>query len=229
MASDPIGSLINSIFSPPQRPAAPPAAPAPERVLVKPAKMAQDGYTPSNRRQDRYRIEADLVASRLYVVDKATGEVVDRYKTSPGTAAHPTRGDHFVIQRALDKAPWIPPDSDWAKDAQVAPGGLQNPMGIFKMDLGAHGQYIHGTPSGERKDLGHAASHGCLRMSNENVLQLFQRYAGVGTTVDINRDAAESARLRASAAAHGITDHAITDGAELLADAANGKAPKPLD
>ena len=112
------------------------------------------------------------------------------------------------------------------RDAKPVPGGINNPMGIFKMDLGGYSEYIHGTPASERKDLGRPASHGCMRMSNENVLQLYQRYAGVGTDVQINRSAAESKRLQASFAKTGRKEHAITDGKELVADAIKGKAPQ---
>jgi len=180
-------------------------------------------------RQQRYELVADLVASRIYVVNKATGQPVDRYLTSPGRAQFPTQGDHFVIRRTLTKAPWNPPNSAWAKKAKPVPGGINNPMGIFKMDLGGYSEYIHGTPASERKDLGRPASHGCLRMSNENVLQLYQRYAGVGTEVTILRDPAKSQALREAFEAQGLTDHAITDGAELLPDAIAGKAPKPVE
>lgn len=183
----------------------------------------------STPRQQRYALVADLVASRIYVVNKATGEPVDRYLTSPGTSKYPTKGNKFTIQRALTKAPWNPPKSDWAKNAKPVPGGLNNPMGIFKLDLGGYSEYIHGVPAGERKDLGRPASHGCLRMSNENVLQLFQRYAGVGTEVTILRDAQKSKELRAAFEAQGLKDHPITDGAELLPDAIAGRPPKPVE
>ncbi|MDB5100100.1 MAG: ErfK/YbiS/YcfS/YnhG family protein [Cyanobacteria bacterium RYN_339] len=206
----------------PARPAQPVAAqPAPAPA---PAAFGQDSF----QRQDRYKIEVDLPSSRLYVVDKATGEPVDRYLTSPGRKEFPTAGKHFTIQRTLLKAPWNPPASKWAANAKPVPGGMNNPMGIFKMDLGGYSEYIHGTPASERADLGRPASHGCMRLSNENVLQLYQRYAGVGTEVEINRDAAESKRLRAGFAATHRKEHAITDGKELLAGAAAGRLPKPV-
>lgn len=191
------------------------------------ARMPRDAFTPIPRQQ-RYALVADLVTSRLYVVNKATGQPVARYLTSPGKGRYATQGDHFVIRRTLTKAPWHPPASEWARRAKVVPGGVNNPMGIFKMDLGGYSEYIHGTPAGERKDLGHPASHGCLRMSNENVLQLFQRYAGVGTEVTILRDRTESWKLTAAFDAEGLKDQAITDGAELLPEAIAGKAPTPI-
>lgn len=227
MANDPIQSLtglIQSILPTPQA-----TAPAAEAAPTAAATFGKDKFSGSRRRQDHYTLEVDLVTSRIYVLDKRTGQPVDRYLTSPGRKDFPTQGDDFKIQKTLVRAPWIPPKSTWAQNAEVVPGGENNPMGIFKMSLGGFAEYIHGTPSSERKGLGHPASHGCMRMSNENVLQLFQRYAGVGTKVHINRDPAESARLKDRFAAVGGRDHKITDGAELLPDAINGKAPKPLD
>ena len=36
--------------------------------------------------------------------------------------------------------------------------------------------------------IGHAASHGCLRMSGSNILELGEKYAEAGTDITINRD-----------------------------------------
>lgn len=210
----------------PTRPVTPQASAA--TLDTSPVSASGDHFLRSSRQQ-RYDLIVDLVASRIYVVNKATGQPVDRYLTSPGTKKYPTLGDSFVIQRALVKAPWIPPASKWAENAKTVPGGLNNPMGIFKLDLGGYAEFIHGTPVQERKDLGRPASHGCMRMSNENVLQLYQLYAGVGTKVTILRDPDESRRLRAAFRAQGLKDHAITDGAELVAGAIAGKAPTPID
>lgn len=196
-------------------------------TTVSSAFASQDAYKPAPRQQ-RYDIVVDLVESRLYVLNKATREPVARYLVSPGNAKFPTQGDKFTIAYTATKAPWNPPKSDWAKNAKVAPGGINNPMGIFKMSLGGYSQFIHGVPKSERKDLGRPASHGCIRMSNENVLQLYQQYAGKGSEVTMLRDAAESQKLKAAFEAKGLKDHDITDGKEFLTDAMNGKAPKPV-
>ncbi|MGB5622668.1 MAG: L,D-transpeptidase, partial [Gammaproteobacteria bacterium] len=46
--------------------------------------------------------------------------------------------------------------------------------------------YIHGTPDSE--PMGVMASHGCVRMRNADVIELFERVP-VGTLVDIEEDA----------------------------------------
>jgi murein L,D-transpeptidase YcbB/YkuD len=61
---------------------------------------------------------------------------------------------------------WIPPDSPWARDEKVTPPGPDNPMGRVKIFLGQL-IFAHGTPFPE--SVGRAASHGCLRMRNDDV------------------------------------------------------------
>lgn len=90
-------------------------------------------------------------------------------------------------------------------------------MGICKLGFGAYAQYFHGIPKHEERDLGRAASHGCLRMSGANVLEFHERYAGPGTKVTLVRDQAESDRLAAKVAATRIADRPITAGREYTA------------
>src|SRR5438093_76981 len=96
------------------------------------------------------------------------------------------------------------------------------------MDRGQYGEYIHGIPTGERPFLGRPASHGCMRMSNENVLQIYQRYADVGSTVKLLRDRVQSGALAATFKSAGGIDHTITDGAELVGGAVQGTLPTPV-
>ena len=109
------------------------------------------------------------------------------------------------------------------------PGGIGNPMGLLKMSLGQYSQYIHGIPKSEEPRLGTAASHGCLRMSSPNVLQLYQRYAGVGTRVTINRDLAKSRAWNADFKARGMQSHPITDGSELVPGALLKQYPAVME
>ena len=70
-----------------------------------------------------------------------------------------------------------PPAADWAKDLEPAPPGVDNPMGICKLSFGRYAQYFHGIPRNEEPDLGRPASHGCMRMSGANILELHQLHA----------------------------------------------------
>ena len=165
-----------------------------------------------------FRIVADIsdpAKTRLYVVGK-NDEVKARFLTSPGRAEFPTHGDHFTVTDVLTRKPWNPPNSGWAANAKPIPPGLDNPMGLTKLSLGAFSQYIHGIPASEEAELGHAASHGCLRMSGSNVLELAEKFAGSGSDITINRDRAVSAKLEAGATAAHLSDRATDSGREYL-------------
>ena len=66
---------------------------------------------------------------------------------------------------------WLPPDSDWAKDAKPIPPGAGNPLGTRWMGLTAPGVGIHGTP--DAASIGYSASHGCIRMRIPDAESLF--------------------------------------------------------
>ena len=58
------------------------------------------------------------------------------------------------------------PDSDHA----TLPSGPNNPVGLVWIDLSKSHYGIHGTP--EPGKVGHAASHGCIRLTNWDALEL---------------------------------------------------------
>ena len=65
---------------------------------------------------------------------------------------------------------------------KVWPPGPKNPLGQYAMNLGFKNIVIHGTPY--PKGVGLRSSHGCIRMTNEDVGQLFDNVR-VGTPVNI--------------------------------------------
>ena len=158
---------------------------------------------------------SDPKKTRLYVLGK-NDEVAARYLTSPGRAEFPTQGSKFKVTDVMTRKPWNPPNSGWAANAKPIPPGIDNPMGLTKLSLGAYSQYIHGIPASEEADLGHAASHGCLRMSGSNVLELAEKYAGSGSDITINRDKTLSAKLEAGAQTAHVSDRATDSGREYL-------------
>jgi lipoprotein-anchoring transpeptidase ErfK/SrfK len=62
------------------------------------------------------------------------------------------------------------------------PGGPDNPLGARAMYLGDTLYRIHG--SNEPDTIGRAVSSGCIRMRNEDVMDLYERVP-VGTTVRV--------------------------------------------
>ena len=63
-------------------------------------------------------------------------------------------------------------------------GGLENPLGARAMYLGSTLYRIHG--SNEPETIGQAVSSGCFRMTNEDVVDLYNRVR-VGTKVIVQR------------------------------------------
>ena len=76
---------------------------------------------------------------------------------------------------------WSPPGSvkrDHPELPDVIPGGSpHNPMGARAITLDRDEIAIHGTTQAMRASVGTAASYGCIRMYNEDVIDLFDRVA----------------------------------------------------
>ncbi|MDJ0514728.1 MAG: L,D-transpeptidase [Trichodesmium sp. MO_231.B1] len=86
-------------------------------------------------------------------------------------------GTHKIIQK-IPNPSWKHPFT-----GEIIPPGPENPLGERWIGFWTDGtNYIgfHGTPNEET--VGQAASHGCVRMLNQDVLALFEK-VGIGTTV----------------------------------------------
>jgi lipoprotein-anchoring transpeptidase ErfK/SrfK len=85
---------------------------------------------------------------------------------------------------------WSPPDSvkrDHPELPDVIPGGSpHNPMGARAITLDRDEVAIHGTTMAMRASVGTAASYGCIRMLNEDVIDLYDRVS-VGAPVIMTR------------------------------------------
>jgi lipoprotein-anchoring transpeptidase ErfK/SrfK len=81
---------------------------------------------------------------------------------------------------------WVPPPcvkADHPELPDFIPGGSpDNPMGARAITLDRFQVAIHGTTKKMRRSIGTAASYGCIRMLNEDVINLFDR-VHVGTPV----------------------------------------------
>jgi lipoprotein-anchoring transpeptidase ErfK/SrfK len=90
------------------------------------------------------------------------------------------------VQAKFVEPAWSPPDSvkrDHPELPDVVPGGSpHNPMGARAITLDRDEIAIHGTTQAMRASIGAAASYGCIRMLNEDVIDLFDRVA-VGAPV----------------------------------------------
>jgi lipoprotein-anchoring transpeptidase ErfK/SrfK len=123
---------------------------------------------------------------RLYYVT-SDGEAI-RYPVGVGKAGQAWAGRATIDGKYISPA-WQAPESirkDYAKLPPVVPGGSpSNPMGAAAMTLSGGGQYaIHGTNN--PGSIGGFVSHGCIRMYNQDIMDLYARVS-VGTEVVVLR------------------------------------------
>jgi murein L,D-transpeptidase YcbB/YkuD len=141
------------------------------------------------------RVDINIPANRLVVFEG--DREIRRYPISVGLPGHNTPTGSFKISRAEWNPWWRPPEREWAKDDKDTPPGPNNPMGrvkLFFLPL----YFIHGTP--DSGNIGQAASHGCVRMLNTDVVALARlihsRAAPQVTNAQIDRFLAASRTTR---------------------------------
>lgn len=121
---------------------------------------------------------------RLYYV-LGNGQAV-RYGVGVGRPGFEWSGTKAITRKA-EWPSWTPP-AQMLKRRPDLPrhmkGGPDNPMGARAMYLGSTLYRIHG--SNEPDTIGQAVSSGCIRMLNDDVMDLYQRVQ-VGTRVVVQR------------------------------------------
>jgi lipoprotein-anchoring transpeptidase ErfK/SrfK len=115
------------------------------------------------------QIEVSLSDRALHV--RRGGEVIASYDVAIGKSKHPTPTGTFHIRRIIWNPSWTPPNSEWARGRKPKrPGEPGNPMGRVKIFFAEPDYFIHGTE--DEESIGRAASHGCIRMRNEDAIAL---------------------------------------------------------
>ncbi|HTV67744.1 MAG TPA: L,D-transpeptidase [Rhizobiaceae bacterium] len=129
-------------------------------------------------------IVIDTVQNFLYLV-QADGKA-RRYGVGTGKPGFEWAGTHKITRKA-EWPDWRPPAEMIAREKAKGrflpahlPGGPENPMGARGLYLGSTLYRIHGT--NQPWTIGGAVSSGCIRMRNEDVIDLYER-VGVGTKV----------------------------------------------
>ncbi len=89
-----------------------------------------------------------------------------RRRIAIGRGIYPTPEQESTIRRIEWNPWWYPPPSGWARNDKPTPPGPGNPLGVAKMALG-DAILFHGT--NKAWTVGRAASHGCMRMNNDEV------------------------------------------------------------
>jgi lipoprotein-anchoring transpeptidase ErfK/SrfK len=104
------------------------------------------------------------------------------YSVAVGTAEYPTPNGLFAIQSKQVNPTWTAPNSPWAGEAAGQSFDSSDPNNPLRARwMGVNGSVgIHGT--GEDYSIGTRASHGCIRMHEGDVIDLYDR-VHIGTPV----------------------------------------------
>jgi lipoprotein-anchoring transpeptidase ErfK/SrfK len=134
---------------------------------------AAEALAQENLAKPAHRIVVSIPDRKLAVLEG--DRVVKVYPTAVGAPVSPSPTGSFTIVNQIE-------DPTWYTKGRTVPPGKANPLGTRWMGLSKKGYGIHGTnvPS----SIGHNASHGCIRMRNRDVEELFAIVA-VGDTVEL--------------------------------------------
>jgi lipoprotein-anchoring transpeptidase ErfK/SrfK len=126
-----------------------------------------------DRRSETSRIVISTSDKTLTLI--VNGAVAKKFDVAVGKPSTPTpEGEFHIITRLVNPTYYGP-------NGVVAPG-RNNPLGTRWMGLSAKGYGIHGTNA--PASIGKAASHGCIRMRQADLEELFE-LVGIGTPVEL--------------------------------------------
>ena len=130
--------------------------------------LAQENSTRPSR-----RIAVSIPDRKLAVVEG--DRIVRVFETAVGAPKSPSPAGVYQIVNSITEPTWY-------TKGKIVPPGRGNPLGTRWLGLSRKGYGIHGT---NRPDsIGRNASHGCIRMRNREVEELFKMVA-VGDQVEL--------------------------------------------
>ena len=131
----------------------------PEGIVINLAEMRLYFYFRQPKRGDVFEDDD------IRVVSYPIGIGIEGFNTPPG--------EFYVKEKIKDPAWHVPPSirKENPELPPVVPPGADNPLGFYALRLSDPSYLIHGTnrPFG----IGRRASHGCIRMYNEDIKSLF--------------------------------------------------------
>jgi lipoprotein-anchoring transpeptidase ErfK/SrfK len=140
---------------------------------VLPSTLAAQDFT--STRPVRHLV-VSIPNRKLAVVED--GKIIRVFPVAVGASVSPSPDGEFKIVNRIANPTYYHP-------GVVIPAGTGNPIGTRWLGLNRKGYGIHGT--NEPKSIGKAASHGCIRLRNRDMEQLF-RMVSVGDTVQIRAE-----------------------------------------
>jgi lipoprotein-anchoring transpeptidase ErfK/SrfK len=114
--------------------------------------------------QSRRTLLVSIADRKLAVIENGAVKKVYPVAVGKNSAPSPT-GSFLIVDRVTDPS--------YYHASKVVPPGPHNPLGTRWMGLSEKGYGIHGTNA--PKSIGHAASHGCIRMARPDLEELFSQ------------------------------------------------------
>jgi lipoprotein-anchoring transpeptidase ErfK/SrfK len=123
--------------------------------------------------QSARKIVVSIPDRKLAVLE--AGKVIKIFSTALGAPKSPSPSCSFkIVQRLADPT--------WYGNGKIVPPGKSCPIGTRWLGLSVKGYGIHGTNN--PSSIGHNASHGCIRLRNHDVEELFGMIS-VGDEVEL--------------------------------------------
>ncbi len=132
------------------------------------------------RRMSDARIVVSIPDCKLAVIEN--GKVVKVYSTAVGAPVSPSPVGTFQVVSRI-------PHPTYYHPGKVIGPGKANPLGTHWLGLSVKGFGIHGTNA--PRSIGRAASHGCVRMRNSDIAELFGMVK-VGDVVELHGERDET-------------------------------------
>jgi lipoprotein-anchoring transpeptidase ErfK/SrfK len=140
--------------------------------------LAQNSSNSSNTTEKRVQrvVMVSLADRRLAVLEN--GKVLAYFPVAVGAEVSPSpTGEFEIVSRVANPT--------YYHDGVMMAAGSGNPVGTRWMGLNVKGYGIHGTNA--PRSVGHASSHGCIRLRNRDVEKLYAMVR-VGDVVEIRGD-----------------------------------------
>ncbi len=149
--------------------AIPPLAPIPESTYIPPAVPSVPSAT--NVDSNALATHLVLVLGERKVYAYQNDKVLASYPVAVGKKGWETPQGNFQVIQMVENPVW---ENPW--NGKKVPASLNGPIGIRWIGFWSDGKNtigFHGTPTKHEHFLGTAASHGCVRMRNQDVVALF--------------------------------------------------------
>jgi lipoprotein-anchoring transpeptidase ErfK/SrfK len=134
---------------------------------------AAEALAQDNASRPARRIVVSIPDRKLAVLEG--DRIVRIFETAVGAPHSPSPTGVYQIVNSIA-------DPTWYTKGKIVPPGKCNPLGTRWLGLSRKGYGIHGT--NRPNSIGHNASHGCIRMRNREVEELFKMVA-VGEKVEL--------------------------------------------